>query len=97
MKIIPGLAVMERLYLDLESFRGFDSDWLLKNSYSSLLDVFRSKEHVRTLKDDVFMADFVSVAMKECALALETVGEGNDNYPLLLKAQEEINSLHSRC
>ncbi|SDU29429.1 hypothetical protein [Pseudomonas moraviensis] len=95
-KIIPGLAVIERLYLDLESFRGFDSDWLLKSTYSSLLDVFRSKEHVRTLKDDVFMANFVSVAMKECALALETVGEEGDNYPLLLKAQEEINSLHSR-
>lgn len=95
-KVIPGLAVMERLYLDLESFRGFDSDWLLKTSYSSLLDVFRNKEQVRVLKDDVFMANFVSIAQQECALALNTVGEQDENYPLLLKAQEQINSLHVR-
>lgn len=95
-KIIPGLAVMERLYLDLESFRGFDSDWLLKNSYSSLLDVFRNKETVRTLKDDIFMANFVSIAMQECGLALKDVGEADDNYPLLLQAQEQINSLNAR-
>lgn len=97
LKVIPGLAVMERLYLDLESFRGFDSDWLLKNSYSSLLDVFKNKEKVRVLKDDVFMANFVSIAQQECALAFETVGEQDENYPLLLKAQEQINSLHVRC
>lgn len=96
LKIIPGLAVMERLYLDLESFRGFDSDWLLKNSYSFLLDVFRNKETVRTLKDDISMANFVSVAMQECDLAFKAVGEGDDNYPLLLKAQEQIKSLHAR-
>jgi hypothetical protein len=96
-KIIPGLAVMERLYLDLESFRGFDSDWLLKCSYSSLLNVFKNKQTVRALKDDVFMADFVSVAMQECGLALKDVGEADDNYPLLLKAQEQINSLHALC
>lgn len=97
LKVIPGLAVMERLYLDLESFRGFDSDWLLKNSYSSLLDVFRNKEKVRVLKDDVFMANFVSVAQQECALALSAVGEQDENYPRLLKVQEQINSLHVRC
>jgi hypothetical protein len=95
-KIIPGLAVMERLYLDLESFRGFDSDWLLRNSYSSLLDVFRNKETVRTLKDDIFMANFVSIAMQECDLALKDFGEEDDNYALLLRAQERINSLHAR-
>jgi len=93
LKIIPGLEVMERLYFNMDSLRGVNHDWLMKRSYSTLLEVFRSRNDVMKLRDDLFVNQLVSNGCRECSLAMETIGEENEDYELLKRCHEDFNTL----
>lgn len=93
LKVIPGLGIIERLYFNLDSLRAEDLSWILKNSYMILMEIFRSREDVKKLKDRVFYEHFVSVGCSETSLALSNMKADDDDYPLMKRCHEDFNLL----
>lgn len=92
-KVIPGLEVIERLYFDIDRLRAADHSWILKNTYSTLLEVFRSRNDVIKLRDRAFYESFVSIGCNETALGLSNMSADDEDYALMKRCHEDFNHL----
>ncbi|WP_438279930.1 hypothetical protein [Pseudomonas alabamensis] len=95
-KTIPGLKLMESLYFDLDKMRADNFDWILNDSYSILLGIFRDKEGVAKLRDAAVFEEFISCILRECAEASAKIVEGSVNHSLLMRCKSNIVGLIRR-
>ena len=95
-KSIPGLAVMERLYFNIESLRDDAGSWLMPETYSILLGIFGSRADVMKLHSDELVDELVSIGCHECFSAMENIGSEHDNYPVLQRCGDDLTALFSR-
>ncbi|MDP1125265.1 hypothetical protein Q5O12_27445, partial [Klebsiella pneumoniae] len=61
--------------------------------YSTLLEVFRSRNDVMKLRDRAFYESFVSIGCNETALGLSNMSADDEDYALMKRCHEDFNHL----